>query len=47
MYIGTLASLIWMDILKKNKIKVLWRDYIKVTGILIPLTVLFTLYLFI
>lgn len=43
--IGTLASLMWMNILKKNKIKILWRDYIKVTSIVIPLTVLFTLYI--
>jgi arsenical pump membrane protein len=43
--IGTLASLLWMDILKKNKIKVSWRDYINVTIFVIPLTVVVTLFL--
>ena len=41
--IGTLASLIWMHILKQNNIKVQWKDYVKVTIIAIPPTVLFTL----
>lgn len=43
--IGTLASLMWMFILKKNDIRVPWREYINVTIIVIPMTVLFTLYL--
>ncbi|WP_088072835.1 arsenic transporter [Gottfriedia luciferensis] len=43
--IGTLASLIWMHILKQNKIKVKWKDYLSVTIIVIPLTTLFTLFL--
>jgi len=43
--IGTLASLIWMHILKQNKIKVKWKDYISVTIIVIPLTTLVSLFL--
>jgi len=41
--IGTLASLIWMHILRQSQIKITWRDYVKVTIIVIPPTVLFTL----
>jgi arsenical pump membrane protein len=41
--IGTLATLIWMDILKKNHIKITWLEYIKVTLIVIPPTLIFTL----
>ena len=41
--IGTLATLLWMDILKRNKIKITWMEYIKVTIIVIPLTLIFTL----
>lgn len=41
--IGTLASLIWMHILRKNKVKISWKDYTRVTIIVIPPTVLFTL----
>ena len=41
--IGTLATLIWMHILKTEKIKIRWSTYIKTTAIVIPLTVLFTL----
>lgn len=43
--IGTLASLMWMYILKKNNIKVSWKEYINVTIIVIPLTLVFTLFL--
>jgi arsenical pump membrane protein len=43
--IGTLASLIWMHILKKNKIKVRWKDYLRVSLIVIPLTTIVTLFL--
>ncbi|ALU38319.1 arsenic transporter [Clostridium autoethanogenum] len=43
--IGTLASLMWMFILKKNDIRVPWREYINVTIVVVPATVLFTLYL--
>ena len=41
--IGTLASLIWMHILKTNKIRIKWTDYLKVTVLVIPPTLLFTL----
>lgn len=43
--IGTLASLIWMYILKQNKIKVKWKDYLSVSLIVIPLTTVVTLFL--
>ncbi|WP_028401232.1 arsenic transporter [Ectobacillus panaciterrae] len=43
--IGTLASLIWMHILKQNKIKVKWKDYLNVSLIVIPATVIVTLFL--
>ncbi|MCM3735410.1 arsenic transporter [Bacillus cytotoxicus] len=43
--IGTLASLIWMHILKQNKIKVKWKDYLNVSLIVIPLTTIVTLFL--
>ncbi|WP_040208977.1 arsenic transporter [Neobacillus jeddahensis] len=41
--IGTLATLIWMHILKKNNIKFSWFEYIKVTILVIPPTLIFTL----
>ncbi len=41
--IGTLASLIWMNILRKAHVKISWKKYIKVTCIVIPPTVFFTL----
>jgi len=41
--IGTLASLIWMHILRQNKIKVTWKDYLKLTIIVIPITTIVTL----
>ena len=41
--IGTLASLTWMQILKRHHIILSWRDYIKVTALTIPPTVLFIL----
>ncbi|WML55896.1 arsenic transporter [Neobacillus sp. PS2-9] len=41
--IGTLATLIWMHILRKNKIHISWLEYIKVTIIVIPPTLIFTL----
>ena len=43
--IGTLASLIWMHILKQNDIKVKWKDYLSVSFIVIPLTTVVTLFL--
>lgn len=41
--IGTLASLMWMHILKQHHVKINWKDYIRVTFIAIPPTVIFTL----
>ncbi|WP_460345101.1 arsenic transporter [Pseudoneobacillus sp. C159] len=41
--IGTLASLIWMHILRKNKVKISWNKYLKVTLMVIPPTLIFTL----
>lgn len=40
---GTLATLMWMHILKKGKVRITWREYVKVTVFVIPPTVLFTL----
>ncbi|MDP4163511.1 MAG: arsenic transporter [Bacillota bacterium] len=41
--IGTLATLIWMHILKQNRVKITWSHYMRVTFIVIPPTVFFTL----
>ena len=41
--IGTLASLIWMSILRKNKIKITWKDYLSVSLIVIPISTIVTL----
>jgi arsenical pump membrane protein len=41
--IGTLATLMWMHIIKNGKVRITWREYIRVTAIVIPPTVLFTL----
>ncbi|MFC7372608.1 arsenic transporter [Fictibacillus iocasae] len=43
--IGTLASLIWMHILRQNKIKIKWKDYLRVSLIVVPLTMMVTLLL--
>ncbi|MBZ5751038.1 MULTISPECIES: arsenic transporter [Metabacillus] len=43
--IGTLASLIWMHILRENKIKIKWKDYLRVSIPVIPLTTVVTLFL--
>lgn len=40
---GTLATLMWMHIVKRGKVKITWWEYIKVTVVVIPPTVLFTL----
>ena len=40
---GTLATLIWMHILRQNHVKVSWMEYLKVTVLVIPVTVVFTL----
>ncbi|MFD2682056.1 arsenic transporter [Bacillus seohaeanensis] len=41
--VGTLATLIWMFLVKKHSIKITWGDYIKVTIIIIPITLLISL----
>ncbi|PWK14894.1 arsenic transporter [Tumebacillus permanentifrigoris] len=41
--IGTLATLIWFHLLKQANIKLAWRDYVRVTVLVIPLTLLFML----
>jgi arsenical pump membrane protein len=41
--IGTLATLMWMHLLKKGKVKISWGEYLKVTCTVIPITLLFTL----
>lgn len=43
--IGTLATLMWMHIVKKGKVKISWKDYLKVTSTVIPITLVFTLVL--
>ncbi|RDW16494.1 arsenic transporter [Oceanobacillus arenosus] len=43
--IGTLASLIWLHILRQHKIKVKWKDYLSVSVIVIPITTVVTLLL--
>lgn len=43
--IGTLASLIWMSILRENKIKVTWKDYISISFIVVPPTTIISLLL--
>lgn len=40
---GTLATLIWMHILRQNHVRITWKEYIKVTFKTIPITVFFTL----
>jgi arsenical pump membrane protein len=42
--IGTLASLIWMYILKQFDIKVKWKDYLSVSLIVIPISTVVTLF---
>jgi arsenical pump membrane protein len=40
---GTLATLMWMHILRKGKVRITWSEYIKITAVVIPPAVLFTL----
>lgn len=41
--IGTLATLIWMHILRESNIKISWKKYIQVTILVIPTTLIATL----
>lgn len=41
--IGTLATLVWMFLLKKHRIKMTWGQYISVTILIIPFTLLVSL----
>ncbi|WP_373229661.1 arsenic transporter [Cohnella sp.] len=43
--IGTLASLIWFHILSRNKVMIGWKEYVRVTFLVIPPTLIFTLIL--
>ncbi len=40
---GTLATLMWMHIVRKGKVRITWWEYIKVTLVVIPPTLIFTL----
>lgn len=41
--VGTLATLIWMFLLKKHHIPISWRQYLKITVIIIPITLFISL----
>ncbi|MCQ6560064.1 arsenic transporter [Paenibacillus mendelii] len=41
--IGTLATLMWMHIVRKGGVKISWGQYLKVTAVVVPITVIFTL----
>lgn len=41
--IGTLATLMWMHIVKKGKVHISWSEYLKVTTLVVPVTLLCTL----
>lgn len=43
--IGTLASLIWMHILRQYKIKIKWKDYLSVSLVVIPVATIVSLLL--
>ena len=40
---GTLATLMWMHIVRKGKVMISWWQYIKITIVVIPPATLFTL----
>ncbi len=40
---GTLATLMWMHIVRRGKVVITWWEYIKITIVVIPPTVIFTL----
>lgn len=41
--VGTLATLLWLNCLKQQKFKIKWLDYIRVSVVVIPPTIIFTL----
>ncbi|MNQ99768.1 Arsenical pump membrane protein [compost metagenome] len=41
--VGTLATLLWMYILKNNHIHISWKQYMKVTIIVIPIGLIVSL----
>lgn len=41
--IGTLATLLWMHIIRKSNVRITWWEYVKVTIVVIPPTLIFTL----
>ncbi|MNR40408.1 Arsenical pump membrane protein [compost metagenome] len=41
--IGTLASLIWLFILRQHDVQLSWKDYMKVTVVIIPAGLLISL----
>ncbi len=43
--IGTLATLMWMHLIRQGRVKLSWGDYLKVTMLVIPVTVIVTLIL--
>lgn len=43
---GTLATLLWMFVLRKEKVHITWRSYIKVALTVVPVTLLVTLIVF-
>ena len=43
--IGTLASLIWMNIIRANKINVTWKDYLSLSLMVVPPTTIVSLLL--
>jgi arsenical pump membrane protein len=40
---GTLATLMWMHIVRKGKVMITWWEYVKITFVVIPPATLFTL----
>ena len=43
--IGTLATLIWMHILRQNKLEISWKKYLSFSFLVIPFTMVVTLLL--
>ncbi|PKR84960.1 arsenic transporter [Heyndrickxia camelliae] len=41
--VGTLATLLWLNSLRQQKFKIKWLDYIRVSVVVIPPTIIFTL----